>query len=229
MSSKLPKEILRTFLLLLVTILLFSAPVYGAAIKTGQKLIILDPGHGEKERGLTTPMGSQEHQITAELAELITGQLNDSFRVLSTRRPDKTGPQSSIPPEERAAFANKSRADLFVSLHLHQRNHKEAYIFFHESPPASAQENLQAQNPATAPLSKKMAALAAGHLQEMPEVRTLVRPAPLVSLEDLLMPGILVEPFSISLVPAAPPDRADFLAQYAGAIAEAVREYFAGL
>ena len=73
MSSKLPKEILRTFLLLLVTILLFSAPVYGAAIKTGQKLIILDPGHGEKERGLTTPMGSQEHQITAELAELITG------------------------------------------------------------------------------------------------------------------------------------------------------------
>ncbi len=226
MSSKLAKEITQIFLALFIAILLCSAPAYCATIRTGQKQVVIDAGHGGKDKGLNTPIGIQEQQITVELAQLIANELNDTFRVLLTRPPGETDLPDSKSHEDRAAFANQNRADLFVSLHLHQRRHKESYIFILELPPAPALENRQPQIISTAPQSKKIAALAANHLQKLPDLKVLVRQAQAIALEGLLMPGILVEPFSISQIPTKSSDRADFLTGYARVLAQAIRDYF---
>ena len=80
---------------------------------TSLKTICLDPGHGGKDTGGASGK-YLEKRYTLSLAKALAGQLTTAgFKVLLTRSKDKF-----IELEERPAFANQHRADLFISLHF---------------------------------------------------------------------------------------------------------------
>ena len=81
----------------------------GASLKT----ICLDPGHGGKDTGGASGK-YLEKRYTLSLAKTLAGQLRAAgFKVLLTRSRDKF-----MELEDRPAFANQHRADLFISLHF---------------------------------------------------------------------------------------------------------------
>ena len=78
------------------------------------KRIVLDPGHGGAQAGAMSESGASEKEITLDLALRLRRLLQDaSFEVLLTREADVT-----MSLEQRVAFANARRADVFVSIHV---------------------------------------------------------------------------------------------------------------
>ena len=79
------------------------------------RAIAIDPGHGGEDTGTRGPGGALEKDITLSVARLLQGAIERQLglRVVLTRTGDTT-----IALDERAAFANNNRADLFISLHV---------------------------------------------------------------------------------------------------------------
>jgi N-acetylmuramoyl-L-alanine amidase len=81
-----------------------------AAIRT----IAIDAGHGGEDGGVKGPGGTLEKDLVLTIARrlktAIEGRLG--IRVLLTRDDDR-----NVPVDERAAIANNSKADVFISLH----------------------------------------------------------------------------------------------------------------
>jgi N-acetylmuramoyl-L-alanine amidase len=77
-------------------------------------LVVLDPGHGGSDTGVRTADGLQEKELTLDVARRLKQRLETRLgvRVILTRDEDR-----ALGPDERAAFANNSKADLFLSLH----------------------------------------------------------------------------------------------------------------
>lgn len=81
----------------------------------GIHTIVLDPGHGGKEVGAIGPGGIQEKDITLQICEKVSALISKRVgaRVLLTRTTDEV-----VPLDQRTAFANQYKADLFLSVHL---------------------------------------------------------------------------------------------------------------
>ncbi len=81
----------------------------------GYTTIVIDPGHGGKDPGARGMRKTEEKDITLkvglQLRELLS--LQPGVRVLMTRDRD-----AFIELEDRARFANRNEADLFVSIHV---------------------------------------------------------------------------------------------------------------
>lgn len=81
----------------------------------GYKTIVIDPGHGGKDPGARGLRHTEEKDITLKvglkLRDLLSKQ--PGVRVLMTRDEDVF-----VELEERAKFANRHEADLFVSIHV---------------------------------------------------------------------------------------------------------------
>ena len=77
-------------------------------------LVAIDPGHGGDDVGVHTADGLQEKELTLDVARRVRQRLETRLgvRVILTRDDDR-----ALPLDERAAFANNSKADLFLSLH----------------------------------------------------------------------------------------------------------------
>jgi N-acetylmuramoyl-L-alanine amidase len=76
--------------------------------------IIIDPGHGGKDPGAIGPAGEKEKDITLAVSKELAARLHeDGYEILLTRKDD-----TFIPLEKRTAFANKKKADLFISVHV---------------------------------------------------------------------------------------------------------------
>ncbi len=90
-------------------------PIDRAVFPVGVRRIVLDPGHGGKDVGSVTPDGAYEKDITLDIAlrlrDLLRAQ--EGVEVLLTREKDE-----KVVLAERARFANESKADLFLSIHL---------------------------------------------------------------------------------------------------------------
>jgi N-acetylmuramoyl-L-alanine amidase len=89
--------------------LLPSGPV--PSIRT----VVIDPGHGGEEDGAKGPSGTFEKQVTLAVGSQLKAALEAKLgvRVLLTRDDDRT-----VRLDERAAFANNNKADVFISLHV---------------------------------------------------------------------------------------------------------------
>lgn len=78
------------------------------------KRIVLDPGHGGKDKGAISPNNTYEKNITLaialELKKILISRLG--CEVILTRSTDRY-----ISLEERTAIANSRNADLFISIH----------------------------------------------------------------------------------------------------------------
>jgi len=93
------------------------------------KTIVIDPGHGGKDPGARGQRGTEEKDITLKVALKLRSLLNKQpgIRVLMTREEDQF-----VELEDRAKFANRQEADLFVSIHVNshpQRSVKGIEIY----------------------------------------------------------------------------------------------------
>lgn len=80
--------------------------------KPGSKVIVLDAGHGGRDQGTSSGDVLEKDinlSVVKKLAKLLE---NDKIEILLTREDD-----TKVGLEERAEFANKNEADLFISLH----------------------------------------------------------------------------------------------------------------
>jgi len=88
-------------------------PIDRSAIPLAIKTIVIDPGHGG-DPGAISETGLTEKEITLDVALRLRRLLKDSpFEVLLTREKDRR-----VSLDERVAFANRHKADLFISIHV---------------------------------------------------------------------------------------------------------------
>ena len=90
----------------------------------GIKTVVIDPGHGGKDPGC---LGTkhQEKNITLAIALKLGKYIEDKMpdvKVIYTRKTD-----ISVGLDERAAIANKNKADLFISIHCNASEKKEPH------------------------------------------------------------------------------------------------------
>ena len=83
--------------------------------ETGEFRIVLDPGHGGADTGVSSPSGVTEKDLVLAIARELRSHLANSLgaRVVLTRTDDR-----DVALENRTAVANQRRADLFLSLHV---------------------------------------------------------------------------------------------------------------
>ncbi|TCK61718.1 N-acetylmuramoyl-L-alanine amidase [Seleniivibrio woodruffii] len=95
------------------------ASVFGLKIRS----IVIDPGHGGKDPGASY-YGVKEKDVVLDIGKELYAQLKEAYPnidVYMTRNTDVF-----IPLEERTAFANRKKADLFVSIHINAAPNKSA-------------------------------------------------------------------------------------------------------
>lgn len=83
----------------------------------GRSIVMLDAGHGGWESGATSN-GASEEDMSLNLAQKLTGELNNrGYEVINTREDDTT-----VSLGDRSSEANASNADIFISLHHNALN-----------------------------------------------------------------------------------------------------------
>jgi N-acetylmuramoyl-L-alanine amidase len=93
----------------------------GAPPPAPRFLVVIDPGHGGEDAGARGSTGALEKDITLAIARKMQSFLvKAGLEVLLTRTSD-----TAVGLEDRAAFANNRKGNLFLSLHLnaHRVNH----------------------------------------------------------------------------------------------------------
>ena len=100
-----------------------SAP---RARRTQRRLIVVDAGHGGPDNGMTGPIGAGprivEKNVTLSVARLLAAELrNSGVDVLLTRTRD-----TLIALSDRGRIANRSKGDVFVSVHVNATGRRTA-------------------------------------------------------------------------------------------------------
>jgi N-acetylmuramoyl-L-alanine amidase len=96
----------------------FSRPQETAARErqacTSLRTLVLDAGHGGHDSGAVGPNGLQEKELVLDVTRRVARLLEDKLgvKVLLSRDADYF-----VPLRDRTSYANKERADLFVSIH----------------------------------------------------------------------------------------------------------------
>jgi N-acetylmuramoyl-L-alanine amidase len=219
------------------------------------RTIVLDPGHGGVETGAIGKAGTQEKELTLQLAVALKKRLEASLpaRVVLTRSADE-----QLPLPRRTAIANENRADLFVSIHLNSSRGgnptgAETYFLSLTASDRSAAESAARENPSGATeTSEEEAALdlilwdlaQSQHLAESQRFATLVqeelnqalglkdrgvKQAPFAVLIGATMPAVLVElGFLSNPEEEAKLKQPAYQEQLAAAVARAIERYQAG-
>ena len=92
-----------------------SLPAVTPARGTDPPLVVIDPGHGGRDPGASSPEGElREKDVTLALARAMRDSLARSGRVRAALTRDG---DSYLPLAERYAIARRLGADLFISVH----------------------------------------------------------------------------------------------------------------
>ncbi|PZR37754.1 MAG: N-acetylmuramoyl-L-alanine amidase [Azospira oryzae] len=113
-----------SFKFLLIAITLLSSSALVAQHEYRLKTIVIDAGHGGKDpgtRGKTAREKDVALKIALKFGELVEKNIPD-VKVVYTRKDDRY-----LPLDERAAIANKNKADLFICIHANANNNPAAY------------------------------------------------------------------------------------------------------
>lgn len=110
-----------------VVLLLLPVSLLGDEVKDALRIktVVIDPGHGGKDPGAVSANGKyREKNITLSVAlklgNLIKAKYPD-IKVIYTRSTDKY-----VELSERAAIANRNKADLFISIHVNSAKATQA-------------------------------------------------------------------------------------------------------
>lgn len=186
--------------------------------------IVIDPGHGGDDTGTVGPGGLLEKDLVLNLAKDLKKLLEQNLgaEALLTRSDD-----TYISLEERSAIANRSEADLFLSIHANYSKSRQTSgveTYFLDFARTASEREVAARENASTDLtvsdlqnlvlkianadklveSRELAAvvqesLFGGARQLFPSTRNRgVRSAPFVVLIDTKMPSVLVEVAFIS-------------------------------
>ncbi len=193
----------------------------GPVIKTTQKTVVLDPGHGGTDHGIVTSWGAREKETTLKLAQKIAHHLEGQYNVLLTRSSD-----TLVSAQQRAAFANRNRADLLISLHTHGAKANQGFIIFFEGPTDSpgGRESWHAQPLLRQAKSRKAATELAKTCQEELGLEFLAIPGPAHVLNGTLMPAVVMELIPFSTL-RGPHEREKGMDQAAAAISAGIGRY----
>jgi N-acetylmuramoyl-L-alanine amidase len=87
------------------------------------RTVVVDPGHGGDDLGVTGPGGTTEKALVLEFARRLKTAIEGRIgvRVLLTRDTD-----TMVPVDKRASIANNNKADLFISLHANSSRNTAA-------------------------------------------------------------------------------------------------------
>lgn len=99
----------------------------GESLTYGYKItkVVIDAGHGGNDPGAIGRSGAREKDITLDIAKRLKNLLESKgIDVVLTRSTDKF-----IPLNRRAQIANKSNADLFISIHVNSNRSRQPYGF----------------------------------------------------------------------------------------------------
>jgi len=143
--------------------------------------VVIDPGHGGQDKGATGISGLKEKNVNLTVALYLEELLRArGFNVVMTRKND-----TSLTLAERAALAEKAKADLFISIHANASlNNKYA----------SGTETYYYQNKKTSPQSLYLASLIQQEVSAALKLPSLgVKKAPFHVLRETSMPAALVE------------------------------------
>ena len=112
-SGFLFSSLLRSVALTLMLALMLG--VFATAAAAGDKIIILDPGHGGADPGAIAPSGLQEKKVTLEFAKILKKAISKrkGYDALLTRTKDQWRSLNA-----RMRFAKRHKADLFISIHV---------------------------------------------------------------------------------------------------------------
>ncbi len=220
------KEIHAVLLSILAFMLAAANTITAAEIITTEKRIILAPGHSTEDTGIQTFTNVTEHGITLELVKLVKIELADGFQVKIPHEQLTEDIDTPLTSDKKKVLANQSKADLFINLHLHQGRAKETLIFYYDLSDTAEPSPWQSESLKQRSKSKKLAETLSGQLKKEGVYQPSIYSAPLIPLEGLLMPAILVEVFSISQISESPNDNTALLQPYAKALADTIRIYF---
>jgi N-acetylmuramoyl-L-alanine amidase len=89
-------------------------PVFTAGARPTIRTIVIDPGHGGEDNGVTGRGGTLEKNLTLSISRRVKAVIEGGLgmRVILTHEDDRR-----IDAEGRVAIANNNKADLFISLH----------------------------------------------------------------------------------------------------------------
>ena len=116
------------FIILLVNLTLFSYNVFSNGLNNNKlKTIVIDPGHGGKDPGTlgTKRYSKYEKDIALSVSLKLGNYISNSFpdiKVVYTRKEDVF-----LELNERTRIANKSNADIFISVHCDGFTNSKAY------------------------------------------------------------------------------------------------------
>lgn len=168
----------------------------------GLRRIVVDAGHGGKDPGAENPsIGLREKALTLDLAKRVRRLLERrGFTVSLVREKDEF-----LSLQERGGIANRSGADLFLSLHFNASENRavrgvETYAFTPPNQPSSARTKLHSSDRVSYPAQRNgdWSTLAAYYVQKsladaLPSEDRGLKRARFTVLRDLHMPGLLVE------------------------------------
>jgi len=114
------------------------------APSTGLRTVVIDPGHGGDELGTQGARGTLEKDITLSVARRLRTLIESRLgaKVFLTREDDRT-----LSLDDRSAFANNHRADVFLSIHANSAvrpSLKGAEVYFLTVERADAEARLRA-------------------------------------------------------------------------------------
>ena len=127
-TKKLPLhfKIDNEFLVIKLGVKRVTAPLANRPMHTRSKIIVIDPGHGGKDAGAVGYKRYLEKNVVLQIAKRFAAILKkDGYKVYMTRSSDKF-----ISLRQRTAFANRKKADLFISIHANavpKKNTKKAH------------------------------------------------------------------------------------------------------
>ncbi|HDQ26391.1 MAG TPA: hypothetical protein ENN43_06575, partial [bacterium] len=100
-----------------------ASPQPVAGKKRDYRIIVIDPGHGGNDPGAVGKSGLLEKEVVLDVALKVRDYLKKekNVKVLITREADKY-----VTLKDRAAFANREDADLFVSIHCNASTNRAA-------------------------------------------------------------------------------------------------------
>ena len=164
--------------------------------------IVLDPGHGGKDPGAqNNGVRLREKDLALEVALRLKRQLlSDGYEVFLTRETDVY-----IPLDQRAEFANRMRADLFVSIHFNSVGKStvkgvETFLLPHPFTASSSRTRLEAIDKKSYPGNQNDGwnSLAGFYLhktlvEQLGDVDRGLKRSRLKILKNLKCPGMLVE------------------------------------
>jgi N-acetylmuramoyl-L-alanine amidase len=179
----------------------FVIPTQGPS--TGLRTVVIDPGHGGDELGTQGAKGTLEKEITLSVSRrlrtLIESRLG--LKVFLTREDDRT-----MSLDDRSAFANNHRADVFLSIHANSAVRpalKGAEVYYLTVERADAEARKRADENATT-----LPALGGGNraidliLWETAQARYLEQSATLAGyVEQSLRPRIEMSPRAVQQAP----------------------------